>query len=94
VLFALGWHPQKISGLLQFKYSKGEQWGPEWEFYNPSTRADFYTRALTGAIVTGADTLDDFDCVSMNQLGYCSNVNCNELEKFRTELFKKGLPYE
>jgi hypothetical protein len=64
VLLALGWHPRHIAGLIQSKFERDYGWGDLWEMYDPSTRADFYTRLFVGEIVDGCNTLIDLNCKS------------------------------
>jgi len=85
-LYASGWHPQHIAGLIRSKFERNYEWGGEWEFYNPAARTDFYVRALAGAIATGTDTLNDFTCADTKKKGFCLE-NCASDEMHRPHQF-------
>jgi hypothetical protein len=92
-LYASGWHPQHIAGLIRSKYESDYDWGEEWQFYNAATRSDFYARALAGAIATGVDRLDDFNCRSIKRKGYCpEHCNNNAFEKLRAAALQRRFP--
>lgn len=83
-LYGAGWHPQHIAGLIRSLFERKGRYGEEWEFYSPATRADFYVRALAGAIATGVDTLDDFNCSATKDKGYCgSECNSHTMDRLR-----------
>lgn len=62
VLLADGWHPRHIAGLIRSKFENPIfGWGVDWHDYEPSTRADFYTRLFAGLWATGVNTLPCHD---------------------------------
>ncbi len=77
VLFSQGWHPKHIAGLIRSYYEKVElNWPINWEKYHAETRANFWARIYCGMIVTGVDSLDDFDCIHQSEKGYCPYPWC------------------
>ncbi|MBD3345214.1 MAG: hypothetical protein GF401_09155 [Chitinivibrionales bacterium] len=70
-LYAFGWHPRHIAGLIRSKFERNFGWGNEWYAYNASSRADVYTRMFAGLITVGLDELIDFNCISTKEKGYC-----------------------
>lgn len=76
VLWALGWHPRHIAGLIQSKYERDWGWGQMWLTYDAATRADVYVRILSGLVATGTDDLRDFNCVSHQERGHCPQPFC------------------
>ncbi len=71
VLFAQGWHPKHIAGLMTSYYQTQPGWNTDWEKYHAETRANFWCRIYCGLIVTGTDDLSDFNCRSHQEKGYC-----------------------
>jgi hypothetical protein len=62
VLLADGWHPRHIAGLIRSKFENPIfGWGVDWHDYEPSTRADFYTRLFAGLWATGVNILPCHD---------------------------------
>ena len=76
VLFAIGWHPKHIAGLIHSYYETKPGWKTDWEKYHAETRANFWSRIYCGMIVTGTDTLSDFRCVCHQEKGYCVHPYC------------------
>lgn len=71
-LLSEGWHPRHIGGLIRSKFENPSYgWNIDWNDYESSTRADFYTRLFAGLYSTGLDKLVDFDCISTRQKGFC-----------------------
>ena len=90
ILYADGWHPKHIAGLVRSYYESREGWGVDWEKYNPETRADFWVRIYCGLIVTGVDTLKDFDCRHQQAKGFCPVHWCGfKLEDYRARIEKR-----
>jgi hypothetical protein len=76
VLWSLGWHPRAIAGLIRSKYERDYGWGDRWEVADPAQRADFYVRLFCGLVATGVDALEDFNCISQQEKGYCPRPGC------------------
>ncbi len=76
VLWSLGWHPRAIAGLIRSKYERDYGWGDRWEVADPALRADFYVRLFCGLVATGVDALEDFNCISQQEKGYCPLPGC------------------
>jgi len=76
VLFANGWHPKHIAGLIRSYYETMDGWNTDWEKYHAATRANFWARIYCGMIATGTDTLSDFRCVAHQEKGYCVHPYC------------------
>ena len=70
-LLAIGWHPRRIAGFLRSKYERDYGWGGLWLEYDAATRADFYTRFISGLIIAGGDEAVDFNCVSTKEKQFC-----------------------
>lgn len=70
-LWALGWHPREIAGLILSKYLEDRGWRPGIHFHDPSYRADFYTRLFSGLLFSRHDNMIDFNCRSTQEKGYC-----------------------
>lgn len=69
---AQGWHPRHIAGFIRSRFEKPEYgWGVGWADYDTATRADFYVRILIGQYETGIDRLEDFNCTSTQEKGFC-----------------------
>jgi hypothetical protein len=91
-LLSLGWHPRHIAGLIRSKFENSAfGWGVDWSEYEPATRADFYTRLFACLVLTGLDHLDDFNCTSTRQKGFCFQLEAPECElaPTRQNLFEK-----
>jgi hypothetical protein len=87
ILFALGWHPKHIAGLLTSYYETRPGWNTDWMKYHAETRANFWCRVYCGLIVTGTDDLSDFNCHSHQEKGYCPAHWCGfRLEKLREKI--------
>jgi len=90
VLMALRWSPPSISQIIWAAYLKECDWHDIWARLDPCNRAIFYTRLFAGMIVTGADHLIDFNCVSHQGKGYCMIPDCrSNLVTYRDMLFQK-----
>jgi hypothetical protein len=76
VLISLGWQPASIAQRVKAAYRKDCGWGDVWTRLDPDNRAFFYTRLFAGMILTGADKLIDFNCVSQREKGYCTISDC------------------
>lgn len=90
VLWALGWEPGHIAGLVRSRYERGSDWGDTWDQYDAATRASFWVRLMAGLIVDGTDQLADFNCVSQNEKGYCPQPYCgHNLATYREMLVRR-----
>jgi hypothetical protein len=90
VMLALGWHPRHIAGLIRSKYERDYHWGDRWEFFDPATRAEFYTRLFAGLVATGRDELVDLNNQSNKEKGYCFREICGyNLESFKHSLLER-----
>ena len=87
VMLALGWHPRHIAGLICSKFERDYGWGDRWLGYDPSSRADFYTRLFAGLFVTGRDDLVDFNCQSAKEAKLCFSTDC----PFNLEVYRQSL---
>ncbi len=76
VLWAKGWHPRHVGGLVRSKYERDRGWGTLWLEYDAATRADVYARVLAGLVSDGTDDLRDFNCISHQEKGYCPQPFC------------------
>jgi hypothetical protein len=76
-LWALGWHPRSIAGLVRSKYEHDYGWSPPFSRYDPALRARFYVRILCGALADGLDDPDRFTCQSQRQSGLCEPARCS-----------------
>jgi sugar phosphate isomerase/epimerase len=94
-LLAQGWHPRHIAGFIRSKFENPAfHWGVDWSYYEPATRADFYTRLFAGLIATGLDGLVDLNCTSAREKGLCvpqSPGGCS-LEPTRHALLSRHSP--
>ena len=89
-LMSLGWHPRHISGLIRSRFEHDFGWGNYWEDYDPTTRAEFFTRVFAGLFVTHYDDLIDFNCCSAQEQKLCLQTNCQyNLERFKTSLLNR-----
>ena len=90
VLMSRGWHPKHIGGLIYSHYTRNHDWGIDWTKYHAETRANFWARVYCGLIATGIDTLDDFNCVSHTEKGFCPSPWCgHNLSECRDALLKR-----
>lgn len=90
ILFAAGWHPKHIAGLIRSYYESREGWNTDWEKYDPESRANFWSRVYCGMIVTGADNLSDFSCEAQLERGYCVKPYCGfKLEDYRGRILER-----
>lgn len=93
LLMSLGWQPASIARRISAAYRKDCDWGDMWRRLDPDNRALFYTRLFAGMIVTGADKLIDFNCVSHREKGYCTISDCgSNLAAYREglEMLRRG----
>ena len=89
-LMSCGWHPKHIGGLIRSHYEQPLDWGNDWSKYHAETRANFWARVYCGLIATGLDPLDDFNCVSQQEKGFCPSPWCGfNLEDRREALLTK-----
>ncbi len=87
VLFALGWHPKHIAGLINSYYLSRPGWNIDWNKYHAETRANFWARIYCGLIATGNDDLADFNCRSHQEKGHCPAHWCgHRLEELRDKI--------
>ena len=90
VLLSLGWHPKHIGGLIRSYYEQDLNWGTNWDKYDPSARANFWTRVYCGMIHTGADDLKSFSCQAHQERGFCPGYWCgHRLEDYRDRLERR-----
>lgn len=88
-MLAQDWHPRHIAGLIRSKLENpAHGWGVRWEDYEAGTRADFYTRLFAGLYLAGPDRLQDFNCTSTREKGFCfpSQDSACGLDKARQQL--------
>lgn len=76
VLYAMGWQPKHIGGLIRSHYEQNLNWATDWSKYHADTRANFWARVYCGLIATGVDSLVDFNCVSYAEKGFCPSPWC------------------
>jgi len=89
-MFALGWHPRHIAGLIRSKYERDYGWGEQWLHYDPGSQADFYVRLFSGFFVAGRDELVDFNCQSNKEKQFCFDLDCScNLAEFRESLLAR-----
>jgi hypothetical protein len=89
-LLSLGWHPRHISGLIKSRFERDFGWNHYWEAYDPTTRAEFFTRVFSGLVIMHYDDLIDFNCCSTKEEQLCFQPNCQEnLERFKTSLLNR-----
>ncbi len=84
VLMAKGFHPKHIAGILSMKYVA---FGG-WDKYDQSTRANGWVRSYAGQILCLIDSLDELNCVSVQENGMCncSGGPCHNLSDYRNDL--------
>jgi hypothetical protein len=70
-LWAKGWHPQAVVGLVMSRYGEGLGWGNYWDRYDREARAAFYVRVCCGAVADDIDTWDAFTCDEQRGRGFC-----------------------
>ena len=77
VLLAKGWHPQHIAGLVRSRWVDGPGWPAEqWDNFDAGSRSSFYVRTFAGLIADGLDEMEDLNCVSHQEKGYCPQPFC------------------
>ena len=87
VFYAMGWHPKHIAGMIRAYYSQGPYWPLDWRKYNTETKANFWARVYCGMIAMGTDTLEDFNCASQNEKGFCPKPYCgHNLSDYRAKI--------
>jgi hypothetical protein len=91
VLMSRGWHPKHIAGLIYSHYTRNLDWGIDWTKYHAETRANFWARIYCGLIATGRDTLDDLNCVSHTEKGFCPSPWCGHNLSDSREALRKRL---
>lgn len=75
-LWALGWHPRSIAGLIRSKYERDFRWGGLWTRYDAAKRAEFYVRVFCGAAADGLESCGDFTCATQGGRGLCQDAVC------------------
>lgn len=76
-LLARGWSAARIAGLVRAAYDADHGWGNRWRTrMDATTRAEFDVRVFAGLLVTGADRLIDFNCVSAQEKDLCPRSGC------------------
>jgi hypothetical protein len=81
-LWALGWHPRSIAGLVWSRYQRPHGWGDYWNRYDARSRARFYARVSCGAIAAGLEDGTAFTCRSQAARGFCPTASCGwELQR-------------
>jgi hypothetical protein len=92
-LVSRGWNAAQIAGLVEARYEEDHDWGDRWQRMDARTRAQFDVRVFAGLIVTDADTLADFNCVSAQQKGLCPRTGCQyDLRRDRDRLLSGSHP--
>jgi len=87
VLYAIGWHPKHIGGMIRAHYELDLNWNTDWNKYDPSSRANFWARIYCGMIYAGTDTLEDFSCEAHQERGFCPCNWCGfRLKDYRNRL--------
>jgi hypothetical protein len=75
-LWAQGWHPRSIAGLVRSRYARPDGWGSYWKRYDPQSRARFYVRVTCDALAAGVEDRDGFTCESQRARGLCPGNGC------------------
>lgn len=75
-LWAQGWHPRSIAGLVRSKYARPLGWADYWERYDAESRARFYVRVSCGALASGLDDRNGFTCESQRARCLCPATGC------------------
>ncbi len=75
-LWALGWHPRSVAGLIRSRFEANHGWSGYWSRYDAAARAEFYVRVLSGAVAAGLDAPSDFTCESQALRGACAQQAC------------------
>jgi hypothetical protein len=75
-LWAMGWHPQAIVGLVRSRYARTPGWGDYWRRNDAWARASYYVRVCAGALADGTESWDAFCCAALKAAGYCPGPNC------------------
>ncbi|MGD9419868.1 MAG: hypothetical protein Q7R22_013095 [Verrucomicrobiota bacterium JB025] len=88
-LLACAWHPSSIATLVTSIFQNpAHQWTPQWEQYDPATRAAFYVRLFAGQINLGIDRGIDFNCVSHQQKQLCWAPHGCSLAPYHARLYQ------
>lgn len=92
-LMAQGWPPRHIAGLIRSHFADpSHDWGSRWVVYDPTRRAEFYTRLFAGQIVLQLDCGTDFNCTSQQEKSLCWNpIGCS-LDPIRQQLHQRHPP--
>jgi len=77
-LWAMGWHPRSVAGLIRSKYERDFGWRSLWRRYDPAGRAEFYVRLFCGAVAAGLDAPVEFTCETQSGRGLCGSEACRE----------------
>jgi hypothetical protein len=76
-LMSRGWMPAEIARLVESRYDSPQDWGDRWtRRMHARTRAEFEVRVFAGLILTGVDSLVDFNCVSAQEKDLCPRSGC------------------
>jgi hypothetical protein len=88
-LMARDWRAADIAALVRGKYDEDHDWGDRWSRLDVQTRAEFDVRVFAGLIVTGLDSLIDFNCVSAQEKDVCPRAGCAyDLRRDRERLLR------
>ncbi len=84
-LWAMGWHPRSIAGLIRSKYERDFGWRTLWQRYDATARAEFYVRLFCGAVADGLDGPADLTCETQAGRGLCGPRLCrnDQMRLFR-----------
>lgn len=77
-LWAMGWHPRSIAGLIRSKYERDFGWRTLWHRYDATARAEFYVRLFCGAVADGLDGPEDLTCETQSGRGLCGSRLCRD----------------
>jgi hypothetical protein len=94
-LWAMGFHPRSIAGLVRSRYERNHGWRPPFIRYDAESRALFYVRLLCGAVADGLDGGSDFTCEIQERRGLCEPWRCPEEQRqvfasLQNALVRKG----
>jgi hypothetical protein len=89
-LLARDWRASDIAALVEREYLADHGWGGRWARLDARTRADFDVRVFAGLVVTGLDSLVDFNCASSQDKELCPRTGCqHDLRKDRDALLAR-----
>jgi hypothetical protein len=91
-LWAMGWHPRSVAGIIRSRFEHDCGWGDQWRRFDPARRAAFYVRLFCGAVVAGLDGPADFTCESQAGRHVCGGaVRCSVAQKALFESLRRPL---